>query len=84
MVILNTEKWHNVMLINGKLKSEIRWLNLNEIMSEVSTTIGTDSTIMKSLKIGLYYPLDSITNPKYKVLHFLTTKKMQRDEGTSF
>ncbi len=42
------------MLINGKFKSEIRWLNLNEIMREVSTTIGTDSTIMKSLKIGLY------------------------------
>jgi hypothetical protein len=23
--------------------------------------------------IGLYHPLDGITNPKYKLLHFLTT-----------
>ncbi len=24
--------------------------------------------------IGLHYPLDGITNPKYKLLHFLATK----------
>jgi hypothetical protein len=24
--------------------------------------------------IGLYHPLDTVTNPKYKLLHFLTTK----------
>jgi hypothetical protein len=23
--------------------------------------------------IGLYHPLDGVTNPKYKLLHFLTT-----------
>jgi hypothetical protein len=34
--------------------------------------------------IGLYHPLDDITNPKYKLLHFLTTNFLQREEGTSF
>ncbi len=26
------------------------------------------------VSIGPYHPLDGITNPKYKLLHFLTTK----------
>jgi hypothetical protein len=31
------------------------------------------------------HPLDGVTNPKYKLLHFLTTKYfLQREEGTSF
>jgi hypothetical protein len=30
--------------------------------------------------IGLYHPLDGITNPKYKMLHFLTTKNNFREE----
>jgi hypothetical protein len=78
MVILNTEKWHNVMLINGKIKSEIRWLNLNEIMRVVITKIGTNAIVMKSLKIGLYYSLDGLTNPKHKLLHFLKFAKRLR------
>jgi hypothetical protein len=35
-------------------------------------------------KIGLHHPLDDITNPKYKLLGFLTTIFLERDEGTSF
>jgi hypothetical protein len=70
------------LVVNSKI--EIRCLNLNEIMSEVSTTIGTDSTIMKSLKIGLYYLLDGITNPKYKLLHFLTTKICKEIKALAF
>ncbi len=34
--------------------------------------------------IGLYHPLDGVTNPKYKLLHFLTTNFWKREEGTSF
>jgi hypothetical protein len=34
--------------------------------------------------IGLYHPLDGITNPKYKLLCSLTTNFLQREEGTSF
>jgi hypothetical protein len=72
------------MLINGKIKSEIRWLNLNEIMRVVITKIGTNAIVMKSLKIVLYYSLDSITNPKYKLLHFLTTKKCKVMKALGF
>jgi hypothetical protein len=33
----------------------------------------------------LYHPLDGITNPKHKLLHFFTTKTiLQREKGTSF
>ncbi len=36
-------------------------------------------------EMGLDHPLDGITNPKYKLLHFLTTNFfLQREEGTSF
>jgi hypothetical protein len=35
--------------------------------------------------MGLNHPLDGVTNPKYKLLHFLTTNLfLQREEGTSF
>jgi hypothetical protein len=34
--------------------------------------------------MGLHHPLDGITNPKFKLLHFLTTNILQREEGTSF
>jgi hypothetical protein len=34
--------------------------------------------------MGLYRPLDGITNPKNKLLRFLTTKFLQREEGASF
>jgi hypothetical protein len=36
--------------------------------------------------IGVYHPPDGIAKPKYKLLHFLTTKNnfSQREEGTSF
>jgi len=38
-----------------------------------------------AFKMGLNHPLDGITNPKYELLHFLTTKFfLQREEGTSF
>jgi hypothetical protein len=34
--------------------------------------------------IGLYHPLDGVTNPKYKLPCFLKTIFLQREEGTSF
>jgi hypothetical protein len=35
--------------------------------------------------IGLYHPLDGITNPKYKLLHSLTANFfLKREEGTTF
>jgi hypothetical protein len=34
--------------------------------------------------MGLDHPLDGVTNPKYKLLQFLTTIFLQREEGTSF
>ncbi len=34
---------------------------------------------------GLYQPLDGVTNPKFKLMHFLTTLIfLQREEHTSF
>ena len=35
--------------------------------------------------IGLHHPLDGVTNPKYKLLHFIQlTNFLQRKEDTSF
>jgi len=35
--------------------------------------------------IGLHYPLDGVTNPEYKLLHFIQlTNFLQREEGSSF
>jgi hypothetical protein len=36
--------------------------------------------------IGLHHPLDDVTNPEYKLLHFIQLTKffLQREEGTSF
>ncbi len=38
----------------------------------------------KAILMGLYHPLDGITNPKYKLLRFLTTIFLQREKVTSF
>jgi hypothetical protein len=35
------------------------------------------------LKIGLNHPLDGITKPKHKLLHFLTTKKLCKEIGAA-
>jgi hypothetical protein len=40
--------------------------------------------MVPAVLMGLYHPLDGITNPMYKLLHFLTTIFLQREEGTSF
>ncbi len=34
---------------------------------------------MNLIAIGLYHPRDGVTNPKYKLLHFLTTKLIWKD-----
>jgi hypothetical protein len=35
--------------------------------------------------IGLHHPLDGVTSPEYKLLHFMQlTIFLQREEGTSF
>ncbi len=34
-----------------------------------------------TMAIGLYHPLDGVFNPKHKLLHFLTTNFLQREEG---
>ncbi len=35
--------------------------------------------------IGLHHPLDGVTYPEYKLLHFIQlTNFLQREEGTSF
>ncbi len=34
--------------------------------------------------IGLYHAPNGVTNPKYKLLHFLTTNFLQIEEGTNF
>ncbi len=35
-------------------------------------------------KTGLHHPQDGVTNPKNKLLHFLTTFFLQNEKGTSF
>jgi hypothetical protein len=40
--------------------------------------------LFKNRIIGLYHPLDGITNPNYNLMCFLTTKKLLRnEEGTT-
>ncbi len=38
----------------------------------------------KNTTIGLKHLVDGVTNPKYKLLHFLTTKICLQSEGSSF
>jgi hypothetical protein len=35
-------------------------------------------------ELGLYPPLDGITNPKYKLMCFLAPNKKIKEKGTSF
>jgi hypothetical protein len=35
---------------------------------------GSTQTTFRLSPIGLHHPVDGVTNPKYKLLHFLTTK----------
>jgi hypothetical protein len=44
----------------------------------------TTNSFKKFPAMGLYHPLDGVTNPKYKLLHLLTTKIFLQREGTSF
>ncbi len=40
---------------------------------------------IKHISMGLYHPLDGVSNLKYKLLYFLTTnKKFFEEKGTSF
>jgi hypothetical protein len=48
------------------------------------STVNKEFMTMNDVLIGLHHPLVDITNPKYKLLHFLTTNFLQREEGTSF
>ncbi len=34
--------------------------------------------LMRTQVIGLYHPLDGVTNPKYKLMHFRATKKIAK------
>jgi len=59
----------------------------NWTVFKVSITIegNTQKLSIFFIQIGLHQPLVGITNPKYKLSHFLTTKYfLRRDEGTSF
>jgi hypothetical protein len=48
-------------------------------------SIGKHSAYFYTATIGHNHPLDGITNPEYKLLHFLQlTKFFAREEGTSF
>jgi hypothetical protein len=40
-------------------------------------------TVKYILRTGLYHPLDGIMNPKYMLLHFLTTIFFLQKEGNS-
>jgi hypothetical protein len=62
---------------------------LNVIMQSVAflnvIMLSTVAPKKQSTSIGLHHPQDGIINPKYKLLHFLTTKLfLQREEGTNF
>jgi hypothetical protein len=58
----------------------MKFLNI-EITALTIVTIENRHHIL----IGLYYPLDGITNLKYKLLCFLTlNKKNFKEKGTSF
>ena len=50
------------------------------------TPLGSDKKFNPlTATMGLYHPLDGITNLKYKLLYFLTpNKKNFKEKGTSF
>jgi hypothetical protein len=59
----------------------LQQLKIFTVKQTLSTFILQSSKTLRTK--GLYHPLDGITNPKFKLLHFLTTIFLQREEGTS-
>jgi hypothetical protein len=58
---------------------------MQETMSQRKKTISERNKEIDRKEMGLDHPLDGVTNPKYKLLHFLTNNFfLQREEGTSF
>jgi hypothetical protein len=58
------------------LKSVSHVLPKNAIMAAAKIF-----SVKAGTSVGLYHPLDGVINPKYKLLHFLTTKnKFCREE----
>ena len=42
------------------------------------------ASLITNFTMGLYHPLDGVTNLKYKLLYFLTPNKKLIEKGTSF
>jgi hypothetical protein len=53
-------------------------------MSKNTLKMQTGTAQYEKNVLGLYHPLDGINNPKYNLLHFLTTNFLHREEGSSF
>ncbi len=64
--------WQNGNLMKWLVDKVVSWKN--KIVYNMA--IWQNEKLMKWQvdQMGLYHPLDGITNPKYKLLHFLKTK----------
>jgi hypothetical protein len=60
----------------------INWNHFSVAPSIIHWTFNENCIFIK--RIGLYHPLDGITNPKYKLLLFITANFLQRKVGTIF
>jgi hypothetical protein len=87
---LNTRWWH---LSPSSFKVYINQFFWNVLISKtfedwvkISKKIfGTHNFFCKLFNyVGLHHPLDGVTNPEYKLLHFLNNFFLQIEEGTSF
>jgi hypothetical protein len=62
-----------------------KWCNCKDFNSSFNLLAGFKITFSFIKTKVLHHTLDAVTNPKYKLLCFLTTKKLlQTEEGTNF
>ncbi len=72
-------------MLNAFFKNSSVHFGINvKLPNDLKLNFSADFAV-RGFPIGLYHPLDGVTNPRYKLLYFVKTKKnMQREEGTSF
>jgi hypothetical protein len=62
-----------------------RGQNIGDRLEGGQTLLGAIVKNRMNVIIGLHHPLDSVTNPEYKLLRFIElTIFLQIEEGTSF
>jgi len=81
---LSAQNLNNRIVWKLNHRSKLEIIDLEPTMVELGVhRMDSIKSIFFKFSIGLYHPLDGITNLKYKLLCFLTPNK-KKDKGISF